>query len=155
VHEHRFPHTRVVWSAVVDAFPQHEGCILVGTFMSTAVVQYWCVLILVAVVIDHVIFAKTRFNLYPQSVQKCTDLRRSECSNPARPLLVFQFQSLCMVVATEAFVLGSLLIVGALFLFFPLFHVVTLFFFSAFETNFGEVTCWFRKPEVVLRLTVA
>jgi hypothetical protein len=80
-----------------------------------------------------------------QSVQKRTGLRRSECSDPACLLLlvscnfflVFQFQSLRMVVATEPFVLGSLLIVGTLFLFFPLFHVVSLVLFSAFETNSG------------------
>jgi hypothetical protein len=49
---------------VVDAFPQHEGCILVGTFTSTAVVRHWSVLILVAVVIFRVVFAQTRLNLY-------------------------------------------------------------------------------------------
>jgi hypothetical protein len=59
-----------------------------------------------------------------------------------------------MVVATEPFVLGSLLIVGALFLFFPSFHVVSFFFLFAFESNSCLVTCWFGKPEVGLGLTV-
>jgi hypothetical protein len=41
---------------------------------------------------------------------------------------VFQFQSLRMVMATEPFVMCSRLIVGAIFLFSPSFHVVFFFF---------------------------
>jgi hypothetical protein len=120
-----------VWSAVVDAFPQHEGCILVGTFTSTAVVRYRCVLILIAVVIDRVVFPQRRFNLYENArifVAVGAVIRPVHFRSFHAFFLffVFQFQSLCMVVATEAFVLGSLLIVGALFLFFSSFHVVSL-----------------------------
>ncbi len=41
---------------------------------------------------------------------------------------VFQFQSLRMVMATEPFVLCSRLIVGAIFIYSPSFHVVFFFF---------------------------
>jgi hypothetical protein len=45
-------YTLVVWPAVVYAFLQHECCILVGTFTSTAVVRYRSVLIVLPVIID-------------------------------------------------------------------------------------------------------
>jgi hypothetical protein len=122
-----------VWSAVVDAFPQHEGCILVGTFTSTAVVRHRSVLILVAVVIYRVVFTQTRLNLYENAwiFVAVNAVIRPVHFRSFRALFfffVFQFQYLCMVVATEPFVLCSPLIVGAIFLFFPSFHVVFFFF---------------------------
>jgi hypothetical protein len=54
------------------------------------------------------------------------------------------------MVATETFVLGWLLIVGTLFLFFSFFHVVSLFLLLAFVTYLGQVTCRFGKPDVIL-----
>jgi hypothetical protein len=134
-----------VWSAVVDAFPQHEGCILVGLFTSTAVVRHWSVLILVAVVMYRVVFAQTRLNLYENArifVAVNAVIRsvhfRSFCA--LFFFYVFQFQSLRMVVATEPFVLCSPLIVGAIFLFFPSFNVVFFFLLFASESNSCPVT---------------
>jgi hypothetical protein len=121
-----------VWSAVVDAFPQHEGCVLVGMFTSTAVVRHPSVLILIAVVIYCVVFAQTQLNLYENTrIFVAVNAVIQPVHFRLFPALFFffefQFQSLRMVVATEPFALGSLLSVGVLFLFFPLFHVVSFF----------------------------
>jgi hypothetical protein len=54
----------VVRPAVVDSFPKHECCVLVGTFASSTVVCCGSVLIVASVVVDCVVLTQTRFDLY-------------------------------------------------------------------------------------------
>jgi hypothetical protein len=144
-----FFHTGVVWSAVVDDFPQHEGCVLVGTFTSTAVVQYRCVLILVAVIIDRVAFAQTRFNLYKSAHVFVA------VNAVIRPVHFRSFCAFCFLLRLSVIIafhgggnrtlrLGKSVDCWCTL---PLLSFVScclFFFFSAFETNSGEVTCCFR-----------
>jgi hypothetical protein len=99
-------YTGVVRPAVVDSFPKHECCVLVGTFTSSAVVCCGSILIVASVVVDCVLLTQTRFDLYKNAwvfIAVDAVIRtvhfRSFLANPF--FLFFDFQPLCMMVATE------------------------------------------------------
>jgi hypothetical protein len=104
-------YTGVVRPAVVDPFPKHECYVLVGTFTSPAVVCCGYVLIVASAVVDCAILTQTQFDLYENArvfIAVDAVIRTVHfCLFLADPFfLIFDFQPLCMMVATETFVLG-------------------------------------------------